>query len=137
MTQEILDEYYQSDSRVHLTGYTSTSTEFKCALNFALKGLKNYNTSVISQSTPETSSAPTPSQDNSYLIPVVLEIYFLASEGLFQLTSEYTAYPGEDEVLIQDGLEYLVLENVEMETLMHEQKVKFRLIRLKYPADNA
>ena len=116
----MLDEQYLPDTRVHLTGYTSTSTKFKCALKFAIKGLRCHSTMENGKSTPEPSSTRNSSHDNEYLIPVVLEIYFFASEGLFQLTKEYTAYPGEDEVLIQDGLEYLVLENVEMETLMHE-----------------
>lgn len=65
-------------------GYTSTSKNFDCALNFALTDVK------IDQ------------------IPVVYKIKFNGQLGLFEMSDLYTAYPGEDEVLIQDGLEYLI-----------------------------
>ena len=44
-------------------------------------------------------------------IPVVFIIKFKGKKGLFELTQEYTAYPGEDEVLIQDGLKFLITSN--------------------------
>ena len=44
-------------------------------------------------------------------LPVVLEIDFRGKEGLFELTHGYTAYPGEGEVLVQDGLEYSIISN--------------------------
>ena len=37
-------------------------------------------------------------------IPVVLEITFMKTTGFFELTPEYSAYPSEQEVLVQDGL---------------------------------
>ena len=74
-------------SRIHLIGYTSTSKHFRCALKFAQKGITDEK------------------------IPVVFQIHFKGSTGLFELTDEFTAYPGEDEVLVQDGLEYLVIQN--------------------------
>ena len=43
--------------------------------------------------------------------PVVFEIEFHGTSGLFELSSEFTAYPDEQEVLVQDGLEYRVVEN--------------------------
>ena len=59
-------------------------------------------------------------------IPVVLEIEFLKSTGFFELTPEYSAYPSEQEVLVQDGLQYKVTGNTEKET--QNSKKKFRLI---------
>ena len=44
---------------------------------------------------------------------VVFEISFKGSSGLFQLTQGFTAYPEENEVLVQDGLTYRVTENSE------------------------
>ena len=51
---------------------------------------------------------------SSFQVPVVLEIHFNSSSGLFQLTRGFTAFPGEDEFLVQDGLEYLVVDNREV-----------------------
>ena len=47
------------------------------------------------------------------LVPVVFEINFKGSIGLFKMTDDITAFPGEDEVLIQDGFEYLIVDNIE------------------------
>ena len=41
-------------------------------------------------------------------MPVVFKIIFTGDKGLFKLTEGCTAYLGEGEVLIQDGLRYLV-----------------------------
>ena len=46
-------------------------------------------------------------------LPVVLEIEFHGSKGLFEMSADYTSYPGEDEVLIQDGLQYNVISKSE------------------------
>ena len=46
------------------------------------------------------------------LNPVIYKIIFKGQKGLFEMSKDYTAYPGEDEVLIQDGLEYKI-KNVE------------------------
>ena len=72
-----------------LTGYTSTSTSFEVAHEFAMKKLEEP------------------------LVPVVFEINFKGSIGLFKMTYDITAFPGEDEVLIQDGFEYLIVDNIE------------------------
>lgn len=42
---------------------------------------------------------------------MLFEIEFTGDKGLFELSKEYTAYPDENEVLIQDGLKYRVLES--------------------------
>ena len=67
---------------VNLTGYTSTSKQFECALEFALQECK------------------------AEKVPVVLQIQFMERHGYFELAGEFTAYPEEEEVLIQDGLQY-------------------------------
>ena len=43
------------------------------------------------------------------MTPVVYKIQFEGDVGLFKMTSNYSAYD-EDETLIQDGLEYKVIE---------------------------
>ena len=45
--------------------------------------------------------------------PVVLEIEFHGNKGIFEMSAPYTSYPGEDEVLIQDGLPYQVILKTE------------------------
>ena len=67
-------------------GYISTSLKSSIALGFALFGDKNDNFAVL------------------------LEIDFIGDTGLFKLTGEFTAYPEEDEILVQDGLEYLITD---------------------------
>ena len=63
-------------SRIHLPGYTSTSKKLEVAFKFANHCQKQG------------------------FAPVVFEIIFDGNSGLFELTEEYTAYPGEDEVLL-------------------------------------
>ena len=42
--------------------------------------------------------------------PVIYEIEFYGKKGLFKMSKGYSAYPVEEEVLIQDGLLYKVKE---------------------------
>ena len=99
---------YSIDSMIKLIGYTSTSKQLDKALEFA------------------TVECPPD------LIPVVFEIFFKGTSGLFELDDGITAYPGEEEVLLQDGLEYKVIGNEDRENKATQQK--YRLIQLKYPA---
>ena len=46
--------------------------------------------------------------DESYKIAVVFQIEFNDKNGFFKMTKGYPAFPEEDEVLVQDGLEYSV-----------------------------
>ena len=62
-------------------GYTSTSRSEKCALQFAFM-------------------ASGEGKEEDGTIPVVFQIKFGGACGLFELTDEYTAYPGENEVLV-------------------------------------
>lgn len=77
---------------MNLIGYTSTSKNIDCALDFAFENLK---------------------EDQ---LPVVFEIEFKGQFGLFEYTPEYTAFPQEEEVLVQDGLEYRILSKSIHET---------------------
>ena len=122
MTRELVALNLQPGMTTHLTGYTSTSTKFECATKFALKSCG------VPWSFSQIDSSASHRSTHSF-IPVVLEIHFEATTGLFQLTREYTAYPGEDEYLIQDGLEYLVEGNREVEI----EGIKYRVVRLRYP----
>ena len=70
----------QKGNKIHLKGYTSTSKLFEVAGSFAIRDLKEGQ------------------------VPVVYAIEFHGREGLFELSAGYTAFPNEDEVLIQDGL---------------------------------
>ena len=82
-------DQYEPGSTTDLLGYTSTSKDFYTAVTFSFKRLANNQ------------------------IPVVFEICFKGSHGLFQLTQGFTAFPEEQEVLVQDGLTYRVTENSE------------------------
>ena len=67
---------FQIGSLINLRGYTSTSKQFETALTFAMEGCEDQS------------------------VPVVFEILFLKTTGFFELTSEYSAYPEEQEVLV-------------------------------------
>ena len=73
-------EAHKVGSLINLTGYTSTSKLFETAKNFAFAECQY----------PQ--------------IPVILQIHFKENSGFFELTSEFSAYPEEQEVLVQDGL---------------------------------
>ena len=64
---------------------------------------------------------------------IIFEIEFVKNYGLFYMTPEYTAYPDEDEVLIQDGLEYQVLNN--SEKVDEGTGKRYVLIKLRHPVD--
>ena len=44
---------------------------------------------------------------------MVFKILFKGNSGIFELTPGYSAYPCEQEVLVQDGLTYLITANTE------------------------
>lgn len=72
-------------------GYISTSDDKAVALHFALKG----------PTAPEK-------------VAILFEIDFRGDKGLFKMSAEYTAYPSEAEILIQDGFEYRITDNKEV-----------------------
>ena len=85
MSQEEFSEYREG-ARINLVGYTSTTKSRETAIKFAFEDLG----------------------EGVAKIPVVFDIEFHGPTGLLELTDDYTAYPGENEVLVQDGLSYLV-----------------------------
>lgn len=65
------------------------------------------------------------------MISVLFKINFEGSTGLIQLTSDYTAYPNEEEVLVQDGLEYKVLSKMHMKD--EESGKPYAVVEMEYP----
>ena len=78
----------------NLIGYTSTSENLTIAIFFA---------SEADQENREIDKKP-----------VIFKISFTGDKGLFKLSEGYTAYIEEGEVLIQDGLSYLVTDKKEL-----------------------
>ena len=98
---------YVIGAKIHMCGYTSTSEDPNIALAFAFNELKDD------------------------FVPVLFEIDFKGKHGLFQLTNGFTAYEDEKEILIQDGLQYLVVGNKYVE---QEDGVSYHCVQLRYPA---
>ena len=87
MLPEWLEEF-KVKNIVSLKGFTSTSLSKEAALGFTDNSLE-----------PEK-------------IPVLMVIDFKGRRQYFNLSSEkYSAYPSEQEVLLQDGIQYRVLKN--------------------------
>ena len=82
-------ECYIPGNKINLIGYTSTSTSMGIALSFAFIDLPDK------------------------MLPVVFKIHFKSKTGLFRMTKEYSAFADEDEILVQDGLQYIILNNTE------------------------
>ena len=101
-------EIYRSSQKIHLLGYTSTSRNMQRAAMFAFRDVK------------------------SYQIPVVLEIEFKGLGGIFEMGEGFSAYPDEEEVLLQDGLQYSI--EAVTEKFTHDTKEQFFIVKLKYPA---
>ena len=97
-------ESYKVGTKINLIGYTSTSKRCGRALNFAFKELKQHQ------------------------VPVLFEISFKSQSGLFELTEGYTAYPEEEEILVQDGLQYLITANDKK--MIEDTKEPFQVIKL-------
>lgn len=81
-------ETFDEGSMVPMSGYQSTSTQMQTALAFAFTELEQP------------------------FKPVLLEIEFTGSRDLFRPTN--SAYDDEDEIILQDGLKYLVTKNVKV-----------------------
>ena len=82
---------FEVGKKVHLMGYTSTSQHPGIALNFAFT---------------EREQAAARGK-----VPVLYKIHFRGSKGLFKMTEGYSHYAEEQEILVQDGLQYLVTDN--------------------------
>ena len=68
----------------------------------------------------------------SHQIPVVLEIEFKGLGGIFEMGEGFSAYPEEEEVLLQDGLQYSI--GAITEEFTDDTKERFFFVELKYPA---
>ena len=94
MTKEELELRFGIDTTINLQGFTSTSLSKERALGFALRTPKPNNTSL---------------EDSEVTVPILLEITFKGSHQFFSLnSSDYSSYPCEQEVLLQEGIKYRV-----------------------------
>ena len=59
--------------------------------------------------------------EENHKIAVVFQIEFNGNKGFFEMTKGYSAFPKEDEVLVQDGLEYSVLSKTEETVLCDDE----------------
>ena len=75
-----LQALYKPGDTIHLIGYTSTSLSAKVALNFAMSSFRRSG-----------------SADD---VPVLFDIHFHEQRGLFKLSTGYSAYAAEEEVLV-------------------------------------
>ena len=98
---------YKLGSKIHLLGYTSTSLKAYEAKKFAV------------------------SDKDDGKVAVVFVIEFRGQKGLFEMTRDYTAYPDEGEVLLQDGLQYLITDKTESKC--EATGIPIHLIKLQYP----
>ena len=89
LPREELNDKYKEGKKINIQGFTSTTLSMERGLNFCFSNLK-----------PEEVSGR---------IPVFFEITFKGDNQFFYLNSdEYSSYPYEEEVLVQEGIMYLV-----------------------------
>ena len=84
LTQDEIEQRYQVGSSINLKGFTSTSINKKVALNFAFSEVTN-------------------EMDVVEKLPVLIEIQIKGSNQFFSVMG-LSAYPQEDEFLLQDGI---------------------------------
>ena len=89
-SQEELGRQFKLGDTVNLLGFTSTSLSMERALEFATEGID------LSSSAQK--------------VAILLEITVRGANQFFSLNSdEYSSYPDEQEVLLQEGIKYRVL----------------------------
>ena len=79
LTPQEVNETFTAGSKVHLLGYTSTSTNPAVAIKFATKAQETSGGGKVS---------------------VIFCIEFRGSQGLFRMSSGYSHYADEDEILL-------------------------------------
>ena len=90
VSSEELQSKYVKDNLINLNGFASTTYKRSSAEGFALEGLQI--------------------EDDPNKNPILLKIEFTGSNQSFSLnTNEYSAYPDEEEVLLQEGIQYKVI----------------------------
>ena len=105
-----------------MAGYTSSTKDCSVAESFALENFKSFAYEDALEGTI------TDVIDSKY--PVIFEIHFNSEEGLFKMSEEYSAYPEEGEVLIQDGLTYTVIGKEEIRLARTYSKPFYYFIKL-------
>ena len=86
LSAEDLEQNYQEGQFVNLKGFTSTSLNRDVAKGFALDGSDHYEKCAL-----------------------LMEIIVQGDEQLFFLNSpDVSSYPGEEEIILQDGMQYEV-----------------------------
>ena len=89
---------FTKGKHVNLQGFTSTSQLKEKALSFALFDI----------------TAP----ENKGKVSVLFQISFKGNQQFFSLNSrDYSAYPHEEEILIQEGIKFKVIDIVEKEVV--------------------
>ena len=91
LPQSELEEKYQVGKTINLTGFTSSTLSKETALSFAFDG-------------------KTILKEDTNRLPLLVEIEYTGDKEFIQLNSEeLSAYPSEQEVLLQDGIQYKVV----------------------------
>ena len=104
---------FKIGSFISLQGFTSSTLSRLRALQFALE----QDPQPLTSSPPNSSPPPPPRK----LLPILFHITFTGSTQYFYLNSEdYSAYPHEQEVLLQEGIKYRV-EQIEKTEIDFEQ----------------
>ena len=106
MRTGMVEQQFKKGEKLTLQGYTSTSRDINVALKFAFTDCRETET------------------------PIVYKIHFETYKFHFDL-NQLSAYPEEEEVLIQDGLAYAITK-IENKT---ENGQEYTEISLKYPPD--
>ena len=91
LLSEEFSQNYKVGETLNLKGFTSTSMSREKGLDFALNGLNE--------------------EAGPIKVPILLEINFKGRNQYFSLNSkEYSAFHGEEEVLLQEGIQYKIEE---------------------------
>ena len=110
MAREEIEEQYKVNETIYLTGYTSTSQSLEVATIFAFSGSQK--------------------EDK---VPLIFEIDFCSTFGMFKMNKGCSAFSHEEEVLVQDGLCYRVI-SVEYQ-LKKDTKQEYFVVKLQYKAN--
>ena len=101
-SQEELGRQFKLGDTVNLLGFTSTSLSMERALGFATQGIGLFS--------------------GAQKVAILLEITVRGAKQFFFLNSaEYSSYPCEQEVLLQEGIKYRVLA---MDQMIFKQVVE-------------
>ena len=102
-----LENHYQIGNSISLQGYTSTSLNRAVAKSFAFWEAEN---------------------ESDEKCPLIIKIIIEVDRQLFYLSSDdYSAYPDEEEILLQDGVQYHIDDRYNSdEIIFHNGQAKTR-----------